>query len=164
MSDLVSFHDLVALEVRGVPDKLRIVLDAPLERVLFVNFEAVDLLANDHTIRRPRSNYVDPADTFSYMPNSEAALYEYNSGPLELEEEEDSEIVVVPYEQYKKEIKKSAKPTFYGWSALLILRLHNCHQLDQLDAEVFDDLTALVHLSLSHNRIKVRECKSINRS
>lgn len=158
MGDLTGFHDLAVLEVRGSPDKLRIVLDAPLDRVLFVNFEAVDLLANDHTVRRPRSSFVDPSETFSYIPNSEAALYEYN-GPagfvdvdLEVQEEE---IEVIPYEQYKKEKIQSKKPTFYGWSSLLILRLHNCHQLDQLDAEVFDGLNNLVQLSLDHNRIKV---------
>lgn len=155
MGDLTSFSELLALEIRGIPDKLRLILDAPLDRVLFVNFEAVDLLANDHTVRRPRSSFVDPEETFSYTPNSEAALFEYNGGnALDLELEEEEEVKVVPYEQYKKEIKKSLKPTFYGWSSLLILRLHNCH-LDQLDAEVFDDLNSLVHLSMDHNRIKV---------
>lgn len=151
MGDLTNFPDLLALEIRGVPDKLRLIMDAPLDRVMFVNFEAVDLLANNHTIRRPRSSFVDPAESFDYIPNSEAALYEYNGIEMAVEVEE---LQVVPYEQYKKEIKKSMKPTFYGWSSLLVLRLHNCH-LDQLDGEVFDDLSSLLHLSLDHNRIKV---------
>lgn len=155
MGDLTAFHDLVSLEIRGIPDKLRLVLDAPLDRIHFVNFEAVQLVANDHTVRRPRSTFVDPAETFDYMPNSEAALYEYNvPSSSSVVEIAPADLIVVPYEQYKKDIKKSQKPTFYGWSSLLILRLHDCH-LDQLDAEVFDDLPSLVTLSLDHNRIKV---------
>lgn len=144
---------MVALEIRGISNKLRLIMDAPLDRVFFVKFEAVELMANDHTMRRPKSSFVDPTDTFDYMPNSEAALYKYNVPGIEMEVAEE-ELEVVPYEQYKKEIKRSLKPTFYGWSSLLILRLHNCH-LDQLDAEVFDDLSALIHLSLDHNQIKV---------
>ena len=157
LGDLTSFHDLVALEIRGIPDKLRLVMNAPLDRVQFVNFEAVDLVANEHTVRRPRSSIVDPEETFDYTPNIEAAQNEYNvesGAEVELVTAEEEEIVVVPYEQYKKEKKQSTKPTFYGWSSLLILRLHNCH-LDQLDSEVFDDLQSLVTLSLDHNHIKV---------
>lgn len=154
IGDLVTFPDLVALEVRGIPGKLRIVMDAPLDRVLFVNFEAVELVANDRTMRRPRSNFIDPTETFNYIPNSEVALNEYKV-ELDLEtSDQDDEVQVVPYEQYKREMKKSQKPTFYGWSSLMILRLHNCH-LDQMDAEVFDDLGSLLQLSLDHNHIKV---------
>lgn len=153
MGDLTTFTELIALEVRGVPDKLQIVLDAPLDHIRFVNFEAVELVSVDQTIRRPRASFVNPVETFSYVPNSEVALNAYTV-QLELELETSQEIHVVPYEQYKRQMKQSQMATFYGWSSLLILRLHNCH-LDQLDAEVFDGLTSLIQLSLDHNRIKV---------
>lgn len=137
--------------MRGIHDKLRLVMDAPLDQVYFVNFEATELIADDRTIRRPRTSVVDPTETFTYVPNSEAALYEYN---VVVEMELEEEVQVLPYEKYKAELKKSKKPTFYGWTSLLILRLHNCH-LDQLDGEVFDGLNNLVELLLDHNHIKV---------
>lgn len=124
---------------------MKFVLDEPLDFLKFVNFENIELLGTENTKRRLNPNH--PSEFFDYVPESERE--EYNIS-LEIKEE----VEIVPYEVYLIEKQKSQMPTFYGWTELHVLRIHNC-KLNELHWEMFDGLTNLEHLSLERNDIKV---------
>lgn len=151
-SDLRAFTELAALEIRGIEDRFKVIMDAPLDGLYFANLEAVELAGDPKSARRPHTSHVDPAESFTYTPTIEGKANAYNV-TVEIAEPDDG-VDVVPYEVYLVELARAKMPTFYGWSKLHILRLHNC-RLDQLHWQIFDGLSQLQILSLDHNRIKI---------
>lgn len=147
-------NDLTTLEIRGsTGSDLIIEFDEPLNNVKYANFEAVILLGVEQAKRRPNYQSYNPSDHFDYVPESEKV--EYNVSKLIIEEKSaEDEVEIVPYEVYLMEKKRAKSITFYGWTSLLILRIHDC-QLDELYWEIFDGLETLEHLSLEHNKIKI---------
>lgn len=73
---------------------------------------------------------------------------------FELQQQEQDELEIVPYEVYKEEVKKAQMPSFYGWKRLEVLRIHSCG-LNELSWEMFIGLEELLHLSLERNDIAV---------
>lgn len=148
-SDLLLFPELTVLELRGTVSRgLKFILDEPLVRLQYANFETIELIGTE-TNNRKNHHSVHPSEVFDYVPESERAA-NYNIS-IEMAEEE---VEIVPYEVYLMEQKKLKMASFYGWKELNILRIHNC-QLDELHWEMFDGLTSLEHLSLEHNDIKI---------
>lgn len=145
-NDILALSYLTTLEIRGSStSRVQFIFDEPLDFLKFVNFENIELLGTENAKRR--SNPSHPSEFFDYVPESERE--EYNIS-LEIKEE----VEIVPYEIYLIEKQKSQMPTFYGWSELNVLRIHNC-KLNELHWEMFDGLTNLEHLSLEHNDIKI---------
>lgn len=134
------------MEIRGSSSShVQFILGEPLDFLKFVNLENIELLGTENTKRHSNANH--PSELFDYVPESERE--EYNIS-LEIKEE----VEIVPYDVYLIEKQKSQMPTFYGWSELHVLRIHNCN-LNELHWEMFDGLTNLEHLSLEHNDIKI---------
>lgn len=149
-SEISALTELITLEIRGsTGTDLDVVFDEPLSHLKHVNLEALQLLGVEHAKRRPNYQTYNPSDHFDYVPESEKV--EYN---VSLKIVSQPEIDVVPYEVYLMEKKRSKTVTFYGWSSLEILRIHDC-KLDELYWETFDGLEKLQHLSLEHNQIKI---------
>ncbi|KAJ6639684.1 TLR4 interactor with leucine rich repeats [Pseudolycoriella hygida] len=145
-TDLQTLSYLTTLEIRGTStSQVKFFLDEPLDFLKYVNFENIELFGTEKTKRR--SNPSHPSELFDYVPESERE--EYNIS-LEINEE----VEIVPYEVYLIEKQMSQMPTFYGWSDLTVLRIHNC-KLNELQWEMFDGLSNLEHLSLEHNGIKI---------
>ncbi|XP_017475842.1 PREDICTED: plant intracellular Ras-group-related LRR protein 4-like [Rhagoletis zephyria] len=153
LSTLHPLNQLTTLEVRGGLNRsLRIIFDEPLIFLQHANFESVTLLGSE-TYKRPK-NPVHPKDSFDYKPRSEtyddvdADGNRFAFAPLDDEMDD----YIVPYDIYKQELIKARMPTFYAWEHLEVLRIHDC-QLNELQWEMFDGLTALEHLSLERNGI-----------
>ncbi|XP_053961152.1 insulin-like growth factor-binding protein complex acid labile subunit [Anastrepha ludens] len=153
LSTLKPLNQLTTLEVRGGLNRsLRIIFDEPLSFLQHANFESVTLLGSEN-YKRPK-NPVHPKDSFDYKPRGEtydeldADGNRIAFAPLE----DDVDDNIVPYDIYKQELIKARMPTFYGWEHLEVLRIHGC-QLNELQWEMFDGLTALEHLSLERNGI-----------
>lgn len=145
-TDILPLSDLTTLEIRGSStSRVQFILDEPLDFLKFVNFENIELIGTENTKRRSNPNH--PSEFFDYIPESERE--EYNIS-LEIKEE----VEIVPYDVYLIEKQKSQMPTFYGWSEMNVLRIHNC-KLNELHWEMFDGLANLEHLSLEHNDIKI---------
>ncbi|XP_004519320.1 toll-like receptor 3 isoform X1 [Ceratitis capitata] len=151
LSTLKPLNQLSTLEVRGGLNRsLRILFDEPLSFLQHANFESVTLLGDDN-YKRPK-NTAHPKDSYDYKPRSES----YEDGdaiafaPLNDYDLPDN---IVPYDVYKQELIKSRMPTFYGFEHLQVLRIHGC-ELNDLQWEMFDGLTALDHLSLERNGIR----------
>lgn len=140
--------ELIVLEIRGTNDrKLEILLDKPMPLLRYVNFETINLMGSGNS--HPNPDSIQSFEFFEYVPESEKN-YGYNL-TLEVEEEE---IKIVPYDVYILEKTKLKMASFYGWTNLIVLRMHNCH-LEDLHWEMFDGLTSLKHLSLEHNEIQI---------
>lgn len=164
-STLIPLNQLTTLEVRGPQDRgLRFLLDAPLNFLQHANFESVTLMGSE-IFKRPK-NVVHPKEVFDYKPNIELLntldfseedknIKHYDKQLLiELQQQEQEELEIVPYEVYKEEVKKAQMPSFYGWKRLEVLRIQSCG-LNELSWEMFMGLEELQHLSLERNDIKV---------
>lgn len=117
-----------------------------------VNFESIKIVANE-SIAKMHKNSQHPSEVYDYVPESQRDAYDLSDEP-EIEEKEDFEIEILPYDVYLLELEKSRRATFVGWNDLEVLRIHNC-RMDEIYWEMFDGLTKLQHLSLEHNEIKV---------
>lgn len=164
-SVLKSLNQLTTLEIRGPQDRsLRLILDAPLKYLKHANFESITLLGSE--VLKPPNNVKHPKEAFNYKPNIEllnnmdfnkddANTKHYDHKLLiELQQQEQEEMEIVPYEVYMEEVKKAKMPSFYGWNNLEILRIQSCG-LNELSWEMFMGMDELQHLSLERNDIKV---------
>ncbi|XP_065358739.1 toll-like receptor 3 [Calliphora vicina] len=164
-SVLKPLNQLTTLEVRGPQDRgLRFLLDAPLNFLQHANFESITLIGSE-IYKRPK-NLVHPKEMFDYKPNIELLnslefnvedkhIKKYDKKLLfELQQQEQEELEIVPYEVYKEEVKKAQMPSFYGWKHLEVLRVQSCG-LNELSWEMFMGLEELQHLSLERNDIAV---------
>ncbi|XP_075149216.1 uncharacterized protein LOC142223241 [Haematobia irritans] len=164
-SILKPLNQLMTLEVRGSQDRgLRLILDSPLHFLKHANFESITLLGSE-IVKRP-NNFVHPKEVFNYKPNIELLnsmeLIEEDINTkhydrkllVELQQQEQEELEIVPYEVYIEEVKKAKMPTFYGWQRLEVLRIQACG-MQELSWEMFMGLDELQHLSLERNNIQV---------
>ncbi|XP_073822727.1 uncharacterized protein [Musca autumnalis] len=164
-SILKPLNQLRTLEVRGSQDRgLRLVLDAPLQFLKHANFESITLMGSE-IVKRP-ADVKHPKDIFNYKPNIELLnSMEFNEEDfntkhydqkllVELQQQEQEELEIVPYEVYIEEVKKAKMPSFYGWERLEVLRIQSCG-MNELLWEMFMGLDELQHLSLEHNDIQV---------
>lgn len=164
-SILKPLNQLTTLEVRGAQDRgFRFLIDAPLSSLENVNFESITLLGSE-IFKKPK-NLVHPKEVFHYKPNIELLnslefnvedknIKQYDQKLLfELQQQEQEELEIVPYEIYKEEVKKAQMPSFYGWKSLKILRIQSCG-LSELSWEMLMGLQELQHLSLERNDISV---------
>ncbi|XP_046812565.1 toll-like receptor 3 [Lucilia cuprina] len=164
-SILKPLNQLTTLEIRGPQDRgLRFLLDAPLSFLQHANFESITLIGSE-IFKKPK-NLVHPKEVFDYKPNIELLnslefnVEDKNIKPydkkllFELQQQEQEELEIVPYEVYKEEVKKSQMPSFYGWKQLEVLRIQSCG-LNELSWEMFMGLEELQHLSLERNDIAV---------
>ncbi|XP_013102275.2 toll-like receptor 13 [Stomoxys calcitrans] len=162
---LKALNQLQTLEVRGSQDRgLRLVLDAPLHFLKHANFESITLMGSE-VVKRP-NNFVHPKEVFKYKPNIELLnSMEFTEEDIntkhydrkllvELQQQEQEELEIVPYEVYIEEVKKAKMPTFYGWERLEVLRIQACG-MQELSWEMFMGLDELQHLSLEQNNIEV---------
>lgn len=158
-------NQLTTLEVRGSQDRgLRLVLDAPLRFLKHANFESISLMGSE-IVKRP-TDVKHPKEVFNYKPNIELLnSMEFNEKDyntkhydrkllVELQQQEQEELEIVPYEVYIEEVKKAKMPSFYGWERLEVLRIQSCG-MNELSWEMFMGLDELQHLSLEHNDIQV---------
>lgn len=137
---------MIILEIRGDSNSdFNLVIDESLPRLRYVNFESIHISSSE-TLKR-RTDIIDPSENFDYVPYSEKMEYNVT---LEIEEE----IKIVPYDVYKLQMQKSRAVSFYGWTELTVLRIHQC-KLSELEWEMFDGLEKLQHLSLEHNDLKI---------
>lgn len=153
------------MEVRGSKDRcLRLILDAPLNFLKHANFESITLLGSE-IVKRPQ-NVIHPKEVFNYKPNIELLnSMDFNEEDfnnkrydhkllVELQQQEQEELEIVPYEVYIEEVKKAKMPSFYGWERLEVLRIQACG-MNELSWEMFMGLDELQHLSLENNNIRV---------
>uniref|UniRef100_A0A182K126 3-phosphoinositide-dependent protein kinase 1 n=1 Tax=Anopheles christyi TaxID=43041 RepID=A0A182K126_9DIPT len=64
------------------------------------------------------------------------------------------ELEIVPYEVYKRDLASTSNVSFYGWSNLTALSIHDC-QLESLHPDFLYGLDRLERLSLQHNNLKI---------
>ncbi|XP_053679294.1 insulin-like growth factor-binding protein complex acid labile subunit [Anopheles nili] len=64
------------------------------------------------------------------------------------------ELEIVPYEVYKRDLASTSNVSFYGFTNLTALAIHDC-QLESLHPDFLYGLERLQRLSLQHNNLKV---------
>lgn len=149
--DLLPFNQLHTLEIRGTNSahpQLKFLMDESLPMLRNVNFESIELQGDEQMKKHIVLNQ-HPSETYDYVPEGEAVTYN-----VSVELIPDDEVKIVSYDVYVQQMMKNKQPTFYGWTNLNVLRIHEC-RLDQVHWEMFDGLTNLHHLSLEHNGIKI---------
>lgn len=173
-SNLARFVQLRELHVQSLqPQLLRFEIDTtlPVERL---HLEAVDLVRTKPPIIFDRSapsasdlglSKQSPTDGDVLQGNNDANIYHVVGEEMELVVDggadgggeqltETFEVEIVPYEVYKRELAITSNVSFYGWTNLTALSIHDC-QLESLHPDFLYGLARLVRLSLQHNNIKV---------
>lgn len=148
-SSLHALNQLSTLEIRG-SGTTTLNIDEPLEFLQNANFEQVTLQASER-LERPQHSKL-PSDDYEYKPPSDVAGNEATP-KYQLQFEADAAVEIMSYEQHVERLKQTRMPSFWGWSQLEVLRIHNC-QLSELHWQMFDGLTQLHHLSLERNGIE----------
>lgn len=144
-----ALNQLSTLEIRG-SGTTTLNIDEPLEFLQNANFEQVRLQASER-LKRPQHSKL-PSDNYEYKPPSDMAGNEVTP-KYQLQFEAEAPVEIMSYEQYVERLKQRRMPSFWGWSQLEVLRIHNC-QLSELHWQMFDGLTQLHHLSLERNGIE----------
>ncbi|XP_035896536.1 insulin-like growth factor-binding protein complex acid labile subunit [Anopheles stephensi] len=164
-SSLVRFRHLRELHVQSVQAQLlRFSLDAELP-VAQLHLESLELVRTapptvlDRTLPSltelglqplPGANGND-ANGYQIVGDEEEEMV-VNSGTDTLTET--FELEIVPYEVYKRELASTSNVSFYGWTNLTALAIHDC-QLESLHPDFLYGLDRLVRLSLQHNNLKI---------
>ncbi|XP_035776231.1 toll-like receptor 3 [Anopheles albimanus] len=168
-SNLVRFAHLRELRLQSVkPHMLSFDIDVtlPVERL---HLESLDLLKSempnviDRTVPTMADLGLAPSGTGG--DQQAATAYEIIDHSLELaanaESDESSnalvetfELEIVPYEVYKRDLASTNNISFYGWTNLTNLAIHDC-QLESLHPDFLYGLEKLQRLSLQHNQLKV---------
>lgn len=149
-SSLRALNQLSTLEIRG-SGTTTLIIDEPLEFLQYANFEGVKLQASEQ-LQRPKYSKL-PSDDYEYKPPSDVAGDNGNEVTPMYQLQFEAEAEIMSYEQHVERLKQTRMPTFYGWSRLEVLRIHNCG-LDDLHWQMFDGLTQLGYLSLERNGIE----------
>uniref|UniRef100_A0A903Z077 LRRCT domain-containing protein n=1 Tax=Anopheles minimus TaxID=112268 RepID=A0A903Z077_9DIPT len=164
-SNLVRFQHLRDLHVQSMQAQLlRFSLDAELP-VARLHLESLDLIRSspptvlDRTmpslaelgLQAPLagSNGNDP-NAYHIVEDVEETVI--NSGSETLTET--FEVEIVPYEVYKRDLASTSNVSFYGWTNLTTLSIHDC-QLESLHPDFLYGLDRLQRLSLQHNNLKI---------
>ncbi|KAL7739003.1 hypothetical protein ACLKA6_017679 [Drosophila palustris] len=148
-SSLHGLNQLMTLEIRGT-ETTTLIIDEPLEFLQHANFEGLRIQASNR-LQRPKYSKL-PSDDYEYKPPSDVAGNEVTP-KYQLQFEADAAVEIMSYEQHVERLKQTRMPSFYGWSRLEVLRIHEC-QLNELHWQMFDGLTQLHHLSLERNGIE----------
>ncbi|XP_017854108.2 slit homolog 1 protein-like [Drosophila busckii] len=149
-SSLRPLNQLITLEIRGT-GATTLIIDEPLEYLQHANFEQINLQASDR-LERPKYSKL-PSDDYEYKPPSEVLEDNEATPKSQLQFEAETQPEIMTYEQHVERLKQTRMPSFYGWSRLEVLRIHNC-RLQELHWQIFDGLGALHHLSLERNGIE----------
>ncbi|XP_053660121.1 insulin-like growth factor-binding protein complex acid labile subunit [Anopheles marshallii] len=166
-SNLVRFQHLRELHVQSLQAQLlRFSLDAELP-VVRLHLESLELIRSapptvlDRTMPSLAGLGLQPLagangnDANAYQIVDDDVGEEVvvvNSGPETLTET--FELEIVPYEVYKRELASTSNVSFYGWSNLTALSIHDC-QLESLHPDFLYGLDRLQRLSLQHNNLKI---------
>ncbi|XP_050086401.1 toll-like receptor Tollo [Anopheles aquasalis] len=168
-SNLVRFVHLRELRLQSVkPHMLSFDIDVtlPVERL---HLESLDLLKSEmpNVIGRTVPTLADLGLAPSGTAGDEqgASTYEIIDHSMELvanaETDESSnalietfELEIVPYEVYKRDLASTNNISFYGWTNLTSLSIHDC-KLESLHPDFLYGLEKLQRLSLQHNHLKV---------
>ncbi|XP_050072105.1 insulin-like growth factor-binding protein complex acid labile subunit [Anopheles maculipalpis] len=164
-SNLVRFRHLRKLHVQSVKAQLlRFSLDAELP-VAHLHLESLELHRDspptvlDRTLPSLAELGLPPlaepsgneANTYQIVGDEEEEIV-VNSGTDTLTET--FELEIVPYEVYKRELASTSNVSFYGWTNLTALAIHDC-QLESLHPDFLYGLDRLHRLSLQHNNLKI---------
>ncbi|KAH8421211.1 hypothetical protein KR009_000158 [Drosophila setifemur] len=147
VSSLRKLNQLTSFELRGMGAIL--VIDEPLEFLLYANFEQIQLQASERLQRPKFENH--PNEKYDYKPPSDLLPASQYPTKYTLQFEY-STAEILTYEQHIQRQKQTLMPSFYGWRQLKVLRIHDCH-LNELHWQIFDGLIKLKHLSLEKNNI-----------
>uniref|UniRef100_A0A182QQN8 LRRCT domain-containing protein n=1 Tax=Anopheles farauti TaxID=69004 RepID=A0A182QQN8_9DIPT len=160
-SNLVRFVHLRELHVKSLQAQLlRFSLDAelPVEQVYLESLELIRTeppTVLDRTIpslaglglQSLESGNENEANTYQVVDTQEEDIV---ADTLT----ETFELEIVPYEVYKRDLASTSNISFYGWSNLTALSIHDC-QLETLHPDFLYGLERLHRLSLQHNNLKV---------
>uniref|UniRef100_A0A182NA01 3-phosphoinositide-dependent protein kinase 1 n=1 Tax=Anopheles dirus TaxID=7168 RepID=A0A182NA01_9DIPT len=93
---------------------------------------------------------VNEANTYQVVDTEEEDIVVSSADTLT----ETFELEIIPYEVYKRDLANTNNVSFYGWSNLTVLSIHDC-QLESLHPDFLYGLERLQRLSLQHNNLKV---------
>uniref|UniRef100_A0A2C9H8T9 LRRCT domain-containing protein n=1 Tax=Anopheles quadriannulatus TaxID=34691 RepID=A0A2C9H8T9_ANOQN len=162
-SNLVRFHHLRELHVQSLQAQLlRFSLDAELP-VARLHLESLELVRTEPPTVLDRTQpsltglgLQSSPDVTAYQivatDEEEEIVVDGANGADSLTET--FELEIVPYEVYKRELASTSNVSFYGWSNLTALSIHDC-QLESLHPDFLYGLDRLQRLSLQHNNLKI---------
>uniref|UniRef100_A0A182PH15 3-phosphoinositide-dependent protein kinase 1 n=1 Tax=Anopheles epiroticus TaxID=199890 RepID=A0A182PH15_9DIPT len=168
-SSLVRFQHLRELHVQSLQAQmLTFSLDAELP-VGQLHLESLELVRSEPPTvfdRTPPSLAGLGLQPFPGATGNQANAYQIVSDDVEEEIVVDGvgsggetltetfELEIVPYEVYKRDLASTSNVSFYGWSNLTALSIHDC-QLESLHPDFLYGLDLLQRLSLQHNNLKI---------
>uniref|UniRef100_A0A2Y9D1U1 LRRCT domain-containing protein n=1 Tax=Anopheles funestus TaxID=62324 RepID=A0A2Y9D1U1_ANOFN len=165
-SNLVRFQHLRELHVQSLQAQmLSFSLDAELP-VVRLHLESLELIRSappnvlDRTMPSLAGLGLQPvgganaqdANAYHVVDDEEEEIVVVGSGSETLTET--FELEIVPYEVYKRELASTSNVSFYGWTNLTALSIHDC-QLESLHPDFLYGLESLKRLSLQHNNLKI---------